>query len=218
MPLRVGVIVEGQGEYQGIRTLLERVWYELFRGDFIDVLRPWRWKQGILLTETGLKEAVDAVKIVLDRYPPDGLHKLVLILIDSEGKPPCILAPQLLKWAREARGDADIACVLPHPMFETWFAAAAASLAGVNGLPTDLPIPVDAEAEGKGKAWIKSLLPQSRSYKETVDQVRFAAKMDLALCRGRFRSFDKLCRELEQRLRPPPQSPPVEEGPAPVEE
>jgi Domain of unknown function (DUF4276) len=199
MPLRVGVIVEGQGEYASIRTVLERLWYEILQGDYIDVMRPWRQPQGTLLTQEGLKKEVDAVKIKLDRAPPDGARQLVLILIDSEGTCPKGRAPQLLQWAREARADADIACVLPHPMFETWLAAAAGSLAGANGLPVDLATPEDPEGHGLGKAWLKhKLLP--RKYKETVDQPRLAAKMDLALCRANSPSFDKLCRELQQRL------------------
>jgi hypothetical protein len=205
VPLRVAVIVEGQGEYQGIRTLLERIWYELLGGDYLDVLRPFRQPQGTLLQEAGLKAAVDAARIKLDNMPPDDRHKLVLILIDAEDECPRDLAPRLLGWAREARADADIACVLPNPMFETWFAATAASLAGQNGLPADLTTPADPEGNRLGKGWLRrQLLP--RKYSETVDQPRFTARMDLALCRASSPSFDKLCRELEGRL--PAQAPP----------
>jgi len=49
VPLRVGLIVEGQGEYKAVRTLLHRVWYELLGGDFLDVIRPFRQPQGTLL-------------------------------------------------------------------------------------------------------------------------------------------------------------------------
>src|SRR5437764_677538 len=118
MPLRIAVIVEGHGEDNAIRGLLNRVWYEYLGGDQLDVLRAFRKPQGTLLTEKGLKTVVDAAKIELDRRPPDDFHKLVLIVIDSEGQPPCQLAPQLLNWAKEARADADVICVLPHPMFE----------------------------------------------------------------------------------------------------
>src|SRR5439155_1761088 len=111
MPLRVAVIVEGHGEDGAIRPLLERVWYEVLGGDRIDVLRPFRKPQGTLLQEAGLKAAADAARIKLDARPPDEFHKLVLILIDSEGKCPKDLGPQILQWAREARPDADIACV-----------------------------------------------------------------------------------------------------------
>jgi hypothetical protein len=208
----VAVIVEGRGEDQTIRGLLHRVWYDHLKGDQIDVLRPLRKPQGKLLQEAGLKEAVDAAKIVLDRRPPDDFAKFILILIDSEGKCPQSLAPQLLRWAKEARADADIACVLPHHMFETWFAAAASSLAGVNDLPADLATPANPEENGLGKGWLKKLL--RRRYKEPVDQPRFASKMDLALCRQNSPSFDKLCRELEKRL-PRSTSTPASEEVAP---
>ena len=200
MPLQVGVIVEGQGEYEAIRKLLERIWHELLNGDYIEVLRPFRRPQGTLLKEAGLKTAVNAVKIKLGPESAEGPRKLVLILIDAETACPKELAPRLLKWAQEARADADIACILPSPMFETWFAAAASSLAGVNGLPADLTTPEDPEEKGLGKGWIKKLL--LRKYSETVDQPRFAARIDLAACRRNSPSFDKLCRELARRLPP----------------
>jgi hypothetical protein len=198
MPLKVGLIVEGQGEYAAVRTLLERVWYELLGGDYIEVIRPFRQPQGRLLQEEWLKNTVDAVKIKLGPDLPGGMQSLVLILIDAETLCPRDLAPRLMGWAREARSDADIACVMPNPMFETWFAAAAASLAGVNGLPVDLPVPADPEGNRLGKPWIRAHL--SRKYSETVDQPRFAAKIDLAVCRKHSASFDKLCRELTRRL------------------
>jgi Domain of unknown function (DUF4276) len=198
MPLRIAVIVEGHGEDGAIRPLLERIWYEFLKGDQLDVLRPFRRPQGMLLQEAGLKTTVDAAMIELTRQPPDGFQRLVLILIDSEGKCPENLAPQLLTWGREARTDADIACVMPHPMFETWFVAAASSLAGERGFPADLIAPDDPEGNKLGKGWIKKKLP--RKYSETADQPRFAAKIDLTLCRQNSPSFDKLCRELENRL------------------
>jgi len=85
-------------------------------------------------------------------------------------------------------------------MFETWFAASASSMAGVNGLPSDLAVPDDPEGNRLGKSWIKDHYPRGRKYSETVDQPRFTAKIDLAGCRDRSPSFDKLCRELEKRL------------------
>ena len=198
MLLRVQPIVEGHGEDGAIRILLVRIWHELLGGAGIDVLRPFRKPQGTLLQETGLQATVDAAKIRLDSRTRDGFRKLVLILIDSEGQCPAQLGPQLLQWARQARSDADIACVMPHPMFETWFAAAAASLAGAHDLPADLKPPADPEGNGLGKGWLKRNL--NRKYKETVDQPRFTAQMRLDECRLNSPSFDKLCRELRQRL------------------
>jgi hypothetical protein len=200
MPLRVGVIVEGEGEYHSIRTLLERIWYELLRGDYIEVLKPIRRPQGTLLKVEGLMKAADAAKIMLGPDVASGPRTLVLILIDAESRCPKELAPKLVTWAKEARADADIACVMPNPMFETWFASAAASLAGVNGLPEHLTTPDDPEGKRLGKRWLKAQL--RRKYQVTVDQPRLAAKFDLAECRARSASFDKLCRELARRLPP----------------
>ncbi len=133
----------------------------------------------------------------------------MLILLDSEGTCPAPLADQLLGWAKAARPDVDIACVLPNPMWETWFAAAASSLAGFNGMPADLAIPADPEGARRGKGWVETQLrsvKRNRSYSETVDQPAFSQKMDLALCHEHSRSFRKLCKELASRMPPAPPS------------
>ena len=111
MALRVEAIFEGQGDHKSIRILLERFWYELLGGDYIDVMRPFRQPQGTLLKEEGLKKAVEAAKIKLGPDTPGGTRTLVLILIDAESNCPRDLAPRLVSWAKQARTDADIACV-----------------------------------------------------------------------------------------------------------
>lgn len=57
----------------------------------------------------------------------------------------------------------------------------------------------DPEERGLQKAWIERRF-RALKYSETVDQPAMSAKLDLALCRRRSPSFEKLCRELEQRL------------------
>src|SRR5438552_2751760 len=94
MPLHVGVIVEGHGEYRAVRGLLERVWYEVLGGDYLAVLGPYRKHQGNLLEETGLKATVDAAKIDLGPEIAGGPRKFVLILVDAEDKCPKALAPR----------------------------------------------------------------------------------------------------------------------------
>jgi hypothetical protein len=200
MPLRVVVIVEGHGEDGAIRTLLERIWYELLRGDYIEVI-PWRGKQGQLRQKDGLSTVVEAAADRLHGTAQTDLRRLLLIMIDTEGQEcPRDVAPERIGWAREVRSDTatEIACVLPNPMFETWFAAAANSLRGKNGLPNELPKPLDPEGEGAGKGWVKKHLP--RKYKETVDQPRFVGHMSLTECRDSSRSFRKLIKELAVRV------------------
>jgi hypothetical protein len=213
MPLRVVVIVEGHGEDAAIRTLLGRIWYELLHGDYIEVI-SWRGKQGQLRKQEGLQRVVEAAAIELHATIRADLRRLLMIMLDSEGDCPRTIAPELLAWARAVRSDTEIACVMPNPMFETWFAAGAESLRGVNGLPDDLSKLADPETEKTGKGWVKRHLP--RKYQEKVDQPRFVGHMSLVECKGSSRSFRKLCNELEQRLVPsdPPESPPAASGQA----
>jgi hypothetical protein len=124
MPLRVVVIVEGHGEDASIRRLLERIWYELLSGDFIEVI-PWRSTQGRLRQKEGLGPVVEAAAIKLHATERTDLHRLLLVLIDTESEEcPKTIAPERIGWAREIRSDpaTEIVCVMPNPMFETWFA------------------------------------------------------------------------------------------------
>lgn len=208
MALHLAPIVEGHGEQQCVDTLLKRIRRERL-GTNVDlrVVAPLRKPRGQIIRPDHLgrfvNEAVTELRQQARRDPTP--HLLVLILIDSEGACPGKLAGQLLGWARAARSDIDIACVLAHPMWETWFAAAASSLAGVNGLPADLAAPPDPERNEKGKAWLvqqlRAINPH-RSYTETVDQPLFSERMDLELCHRHSQSFRKLCKELQARMPP----------------
>ncbi len=90
----------------------------------------------------------------------------------------------------------DIACVIANVMYETWFVAAAQSLSEYLEFSPQENIPADPEAAKAGKGWIKKHMKRGH-YSETADQPSLTVKMDLALCRTRSKSFDKLCRELE---------------------
>jgi Domain of unknown function (DUF4276) len=215
MPLRVVVIVEGHGEYEAVRTLLQRIWYELLQQvDYIEVI-PWRAAQGRLRQREGLRPVVDAAVTQLHYTDQSDLRRFLLILIDTEGDCACTVTAELLRWAREIRSDTDMACVMPNPMFETWFAAAAESLRGRIGLPADLAKPNDPEKDGLGKGWVKRHL--SRKYIEPIDQPRLVSYMSLTECRDSSRSFRKLVKELQQRL-PTPPPPAAQEQPPATEE
>ncbi len=115
------------------------------------------------------------------------------------------LAPRLLQRAKAARNDADFACVLATRELENWFKAAAASLAGVIGLPKDLSVPANPE-DGGGGAWRTKQMPKQdrrRKYAKPGDAVELARRMDMRQCRGNSPSFDKLCRELAARAPKP---------------
>lgn len=211
MALRIAVVVEGKGEVDAVCPLLIRVWEDLLgrKEEWLDVLPPVRGAQGQMITREGLQNKIHQAHARLAARR-DALERLILIMVDAERDGcPKTQAPEYLAWAREARSDVPIACVMPNPMFETWFVAAAGSLAGFNGLPADLTTPEDPEKHRHGKSWIRKHLPQTRAYRETADQKLFAGKINLAMCRENSESFDKLCRELECRGLPPAAPPPA---------
>jgi hypothetical protein len=198
--LHVAPIVEGQGEVASIRILLERTW-ELVGGEYVRVDPPFREGRGRIVKKDILQRAVRSASLKLNTPAPSGDPALVLILIDADDDRPCVLGPELLAMAREANPAIDVACVLAVVEYETWIAAAAESLTQYLDLPAGFTASETPEASRHGKAWIKRHF-RGGSYSETQDQPGMTAAMDLSLCRRRSASFDKLCRELEQRLQP----------------
>ena len=199
--IRIAPIVEGHGEVQCIRILLQRIWTELLKGEYADVVQPIRRPKSKLIQREGLSNAVELACLKLGPTAPSSDRSMVLILLDanSDPEPPCKLGPTLLGYAHEAVSTADIACVIANVEYESWFVAAAESLGDYLDPASADRIPGDPEHARTGKGWIEHYFNGTK-YSETVDQPRMTARMDLALCRSRSGSFDKLCRELEKRL------------------
>ncbi len=195
--LRVFPIVEGDGDASATPILLRRIWTELLGGEYLEVLKPYTGKRQRVVQPSELARILDLAvsKLRLESGDP----AMILVLLDADDDPSCILGPNLLDQARKIRGDMDISCVIADVDFETWFVAAAASLSRFLNLSADSDLSETPEQSrrGKGKGWIKQRYPR---YSPTVDQPRMAAAMDLHVCRQRSPSFNKLCRELEKRL------------------
>ncbi len=198
--LRIAPIVEGHGDYQAVRTLLARIWVELLGGEYVDVIRPIRQPRSKLVKKDELQKAVNLAisKLGNPSLPP--APPLVLVLIDADKELPCELGPKLLGFARESRPDADLSCVIANIEYETWFVASTESLGDYLNLPSGEAIPENPETHRLGKSWIEARFKGTK-YSETVDQPAMTANIDLSLCRRRSPSFDKLCRELEKRLK-----------------
>lgn len=197
--LRVVPIVEGHGEYDCIRILLERLWYELLGGEYLEILKPIRQPSTRLKQEDGLRKAIVLAHGKLDNTPESPDPRLVLVLIDADEDCPRELGPRLLKVAAAVDTRADVSCVLANVEYETWFVAAAESLSKYLNLSGDPVISEDPEGQRHGKAWVEHRF-LGRRYSMTLDQPAMTRAMDLTLCRRRSPSFDKLYRELEKRL------------------
>lgn len=202
--LRIASIVEGDGEVSALPELLRRVWTELLNGEYIDVLRPIRCKRDKLIRShfNELPRMVELASKLLNAKR-DATPELILVLIDAEDEFACQLGPILLKRGKECRPDFDVSCVIANHCYETWFAAASDSLIAHLDLTGDSQLPTDPEQADLRKSWVSKRIRRAK-YSETVDQVRLTAAMDLSQCRANSRSFDKLCRELEDRLHSKP--------------
>lgn len=87
--------------------------------------------------------------------------------------------------------------VLAKTEFESWFLAAAESIAGRRDLPGDLAAPTDPESVRGAKEWLSARMPAGRSYRETRDQAALASVFDLEAAKARSASLRKLWRDLE---------------------
>ncbi|MCR4415127.1 MAG: DUF4276 family protein, partial [Thermoguttaceae bacterium] len=176
--LHVAPIVEGHGEYECVRILVQRVWREVLDAEHIEVLRPIRGKKHRLVKKEELQKAV---KLALSKLADAGCPPqpgLLLILLDADTDAPCLLGPQLLRDARDVHPVADMACVIANREYETWFVAAAESLVEYLDLSQDTHLPETPEDLGLGKGWIETRF-RGTKYSETQDQPRMTAKMDL---------------------------------------
>ncbi len=201
--LRIVPVVEGHGEVQAIRILLERVLRELFHHAGVHILQPIRQPRGkLLLNDPGagaLSRALALARRKLSDPPVEDAVGLALVLLDADEHCPAELGPDLKARLDASSPGIDVCCVIANVEYETWFVAAAESLREHLTLGGGDEIPADPEGSRSGKRWIEERFRSPR-YSETVDQPRLTARMDLRLARSRSPSFAKLCRELERRL------------------
>jgi hypothetical protein len=190
----VAPIVEGHGEVHSIRPLLERIGQEQLGGAGIDAIRPFRCPKSKLVRGDWLPRVAGAAVAKLRQAAEADDRLLLLVLLDADEDCPADLGPRLLGTLRSL--PIPVACVLANKEYESWFVAAAESLTAY--LEFEDPPPESPEQSRSGKGWIQQRYRRSRaaSYSETIDQPAMTAAMDLALCRRRSPSFDKLCRVL----------------------
>lgn len=131
--LRIAPIVEGRGEVASVRILLERLWYETLKGDFIRVEQPSFKPKGTLRDDAdGLRKIVRSALEKLDEPSALPERKLVLILLDSDEPDdencPARMGPRLQAFAQGVDSRIEVSCVVANVEYETWFAASAESL------------------------------------------------------------------------------------------
>lgn len=193
--IRFGCVVEGPGDQAALPELLRRV-VKAIRPDVLAVAKtplvvtPGQFLKMGAEFETALEQAAR-------NAGPDGP---VLVLLDSEGSPPCVKAPEILKGVSKFFPRRPHSVVLAHHEFETWFLAAAESLNSWDHLASPVDRPPNPEAIQGAKERIARHLPRGMKYSERVDQRALTRLFDIHAARQNSPSFDKLWREVERLL------------------
>ncbi len=192
-PVTIASIVEGEGEVKALPKLLFRLAREFSVHD-LRVPEPMRVPRGRLVAAGEIERAVSAAA---GRVSSAGG---VLVIADADDDCPAQLGPGLLGRARRARPDLAVSVVLANREFESWFLAAAESLAGRHGFPQDLTRPPDPERIRGAKEWLSRSRRGGRPCRPTVDQALLCSAFDLKQARVHAPSFDKFCRDVESLL------------------
>jgi hypothetical protein len=191
--LRLAAIVEGHGECEAVPILVRRIARNLDPA-LSPIVHPVVRVPASKLVKQG--EIERAIELVIRKNAGQGG---VLVLLDCDDGCPAHDGPALLQRILKVRSDLPASVVLAKREFEAWFLAAAESLRGHRGLPTDLTGPSDPEAIRGGKEWLEDRMRGGRSYAESSDQPALTAVFDLKAAR-RAKSFDKCHREVVRLL------------------
>ena len=193
MTVKIGCIVEGQGDVAAVPLLIRRIAAELYPELAIDTPRPIRVHRNQVVQRDKLEQEVE---LAARRIGGQGA---IFIILDSDDDCPAQLGPELLYRASQTRNDLPIAVVLAKHEFEAWFLAAAESIRGRKGLGNEIHSPNDPEAIRDAKGWLSERIENDRKYRERRDQPALAASFDFEQAR-RADSFDKCYREIVRLL------------------
>lgn len=188
----ISCIVEGKGEIEALPILIRRVAPEIDLNLYFDVQTPIRVKKNQFISNPEIRE-----KYLRLAALKAGANGAVMVLLDADDDCPAQAAPPLLAQIAGIIPDRPFGLVLAKSEFESWFLAAAESLAGSRGLTPQLVPPPQPEAIRGAKEWLSRNMSGTRQYKETLDQPALSAIFDLHQARAASTSFDKFWRVLE---------------------
>ena len=193
MTLKIGCIVEGQGDVAAVPVLIRRIASDLDPELIIEIPRPIRVKRNQVVRPDQLEQEVE---LAVQKISGKGA---IFIVLDSDDDCPAQLGPELLRSTSQVRSDIPIAVVLAKREFEAWFLAAAESLRGERGLNNNIHPPNDPEGIRDAKGWLSNRMKNSRKYRETLDQPALTALFDIEQAR-KVDSFDKCYRDIVRLL------------------
>lgn len=186
-------VIEGHGEVEAFRVLMNVVVNALGAGVYPSITKPIRVPKGTLVNADRALEHYAAMAI-----NAGGPAAKLFVLLDADDSCPAELGPQLLRRAVARFPHCPISVSVANREYESWFIASAASIARHTGTTT-LTIPANIEDIRDAKGWVRRNLAAGQ-YKERIDQPAFSSRIDVPLARSRSQSFDRFCREVERLL------------------
>ena len=194
-PIVIASVVEGDGEVKALPKLLFRIAHDLGVWN-LRVPRPMFVPRSQLVKAGGIENAV-----LQQAEHVRGHAGGVLALLDADDDCPATLGPGLLARARRSCADVPVCVVLPSREYESWFLAAASSLAGTHGFPEGMQPPAQPDEKPRdAKGWLTHQRSKHNPYKPVIDQAPLTSAMDLTLARANSPSFDKLHRDVTRLL------------------
>lgn len=188
---RIVSIIEGHGEVQALPILIQRTLSHIDPTFEYEIIRPpLRLPRGKIDKDDEFKRMVE-----LASRKTQGCGA-VIILYDADDDCPATKGPLILEKAQQYRPDIVFKAILANKEFESWFVAAASSLAGQKGLSPDMHTPENPESIRDAKGWLRSYLPPDKAYSSTLDQPAFTALFNMAEAEQNSDSFAKFMRDM----------------------
>lgn len=204
---RIAIVAEGKGEEAALPVLIRRIAGEL--GCHADMAKPVSAGGGTISDE----KLSYYIRLAAGNAGPDGV---VLVCFDSEDELPCISGPRLATRVTQVYVPCPLFVQLAYREYETWFVAAAESLARKGKLIPSAAPPADPMAMRSAKDWLSNHMAGSMTYKETTDQASFSALFDMNVARERCPSFARFYRICEEMLTHTAKQPPDQSRPNPA--
>jgi Domain of unknown function (DUF4276) len=183
--MKLSVIVEGHGETEAVRFLVQRIANEFLGLNLWTLPHTVRVSRGTMLQRP--KELASYLQLANQKISKAGT---ILLLLDADDDCPAKLGPELLAKVCALRPDLRLSVVLANREYEGWFLAASESLG--------LPFCENPEKIRDAKGWIERA--RGEEYNPPLHQAGLTTKFDLSVARERADSFDKFCREVQTLL------------------
>jgi hypothetical protein len=183
-------IVEGYGEVSAVPSLLLRIARRANPMVDLRVKPPIRVKAGSFLNDSLYFSKY--LRLAAEKAAEVGGQ--VFIILDCEDSCPAQQGPAILSQAQSVRSDINYIVCLVRREYETWFLAAAESIRGKLGLPSDLSAPPNFEAIRDAKGWLSSRM--SMPYDPNIHQLDLTRLFDLGQA-ATSQSFARLVAKIE---------------------